>query len=86
LQANINTDLEDLPVNQALLQLVVGVTGENTEWEEFVPKKLTPEERALYLQSSKCIQELALYLKPFSSGKFRANETNESFLKSKYST
>lgn len=69
-QATINTDLEELPVNYALLQLVLlnGPLDANEEQQDFVPNNLLPEDSRLYLQSKKCIEELALYLKPFSTG------------------
>ncbi|KAK3932220.1 Roquin-1 [Frankliniella fusca] len=69
-QATINTDLEELPVNYALLQLVLlnGLQDANEELQDYVPNNLLPEDSRLYLQSKKCIEELALYLKPFSTG------------------
>lgn len=69
-QAIINTDLEELPVNYALLQLVLlnGTSDAHEEQQDSVPNKLLPEDCQYYLQSKKCIEELALYLKPFSSG------------------
>lgn len=69
-QAIINTDLEELPVNYALLQLVLlnGTPEGSEEQQDFVPNNLLPEDCRYYLQSKKCIEELALYLKPFSTG------------------
>ncbi|KAG7487822.1 hypothetical protein MATL_G00027530 [Megalops atlanticus] len=62
-QTAINTDIEQLPVNSALLQLVGGQ----------VPKQqpltlLTgAEDTKHYDEACKCVEELALYLKPLSS-------------------
>ncbi|XP_036376727.1 roquin-1a isoform X2 [Megalops cyprinoides] len=62
-QTAINTDIEQLPVNSALLQLVGGQ----------VPKQqpltlLTgAEDTKHYEEACKCVEELALYLKPLSS-------------------
>ena len=69
-KAIINTDLEELPVNYALLQLVLlnGTPEGSEEQQDFVPNNLLPEDCRYYLQSKKCIEELALYLKPFSTG------------------
>jgi RING finger/CCCH-type zinc finger protein len=67
-QTSINTEIDNLPVNFALLQLV-GASVPETEGSGNV-KHLTKEDLKNYLQAKKCIEELALYLKPFSSGKF----------------
>lgn len=67
-QTSINTDIENLPINFALLQLV-GASVPETEGSGNI-KHLTKEDLKNYLQAKKCIEELALYLKPFSSGKF----------------
>ncbi|KAJ9592634.1 hypothetical protein L9F63_015689, partial [Diploptera punctata] len=63
---SINTDIENLPINFALLQLV-GASIPETEGNGNI-KHLTKEDLKNYLQAKKCIEELALYLKPFSSG------------------
>lgn len=65
-QTGINTDIENLPVNFALLQLV-GASVPESEGSGNV-KHLTKDDLKNYLQAKKCIEELALYLKPFSSG------------------
>ncbi|PNF24679.1 hypothetical protein B7P43_G17554 [Cryptotermes secundus] len=65
-QTSINTDIENLPINFALLQLV-GASVPETEGSGNI-KHLTKEDLKNYLQAKKCIEELALYLKPFSSG------------------
>nr|CAD7423285.1 unnamed protein product [Timema monikensis] len=65
-QTTINTEIENLPVNYALLQLV-GVIVPEIECNGNI-KHLSTDELSSYLQAKKCIEELALYLKPFSSG------------------
>lgn len=65
-QTGINTEIENLPVNFALLQLV-GASIPESEGSGNI-KHLTEEDLEHYLQAKKCIEELALYLKPFSSG------------------
>ncbi|XP_069705401.1 roquin-1 [Periplaneta americana] len=65
-QTSINTDIDNLPINFALLQLV-GASVPETEGTGNI-KHLTKEDLKNYLQAKKCIEELALYLKPFSSG------------------
>ncbi|PSN35868.1 hypothetical protein C0J52_11651 [Blattella germanica] len=65
-QTSINTDIENLPINFALLQLV-GASVPESEGNGNI-KHLTKEDLKNYLQAKKCIEELALYLKPFSSG------------------
>nr|CAD7402160.1 unnamed protein product [Timema cristinae] len=64
-QTTINTEIENLPVNYALLQLV-GVIVPEIECNGNI-KHLSTDELSSYLQAKKCIEELALYLKPFSS-------------------
>lgn len=67
------TDINSLPINSALLQLIspnASVDCDNTE----VLKCLSSEDLKYYLQARKCIEELALYLKPFHNGKtFKRN-------------
>ncbi|GAB6031532.1 hypothetical protein CHUAL_009300 [Chamberlinius hualienensis] len=65
-QTTINTDIENLPVNFALLQLV-GATVPECDPSVHL-KDLTKEDVNNYLEAKKCIEELALYLKPFSHG------------------
>lgn len=106
LQAAIITDLDNLPINNALLQLVnnnnltqkeptpsnttetslptniqsssqesenssssaAGSTVNDVEPISGSVKKLTVEQLECYNISKKCIEDLALYLKPFNSG------------------
>lgn len=74
-QTVIVTDINSLPVNSALLQLIspstVPVDCDNSE----VLKCLSPEDLKYYLQAMKCIEELALYLRPFHNGKFFLKKT-----------
>ncbi|XP_071877832.1 RING finger and CCCH-type zinc finger domain-containing protein roquin isoform X1 [Bombus fervidus] len=61
-QSIINTEIERLPVNEALLQLVGNPVPTNvaTAYQKLLP----PEDHANYLVAKRCIEELALYLKP----------------------
>ncbi|XP_033340321.1 RING finger and CCCH-type zinc finger domain-containing protein roquin isoform X2 [Megalopta genalis] len=61
-QSIINTEIERLPVNEALLQLVGNPVPINvaTAYQKLLP----PEDHANYLAAKRCIEELALYLKP----------------------
>lgn len=61
-QSIINTEIERLPINEALLQLVGNTVPTNvaTEYQKLLP----PEDHANYLVAKRCIEELALYLKP----------------------
>ncbi|KAJ8339036.1 hypothetical protein SKAU_G00358220 [Synaphobranchus kaupii] len=62
-QTAISTDIDLLPVNCALLQLVgAQVTDETVTLSSLVESKH-------YDASRKCVEELALYLKPISGGK-----------------
>ncbi|KAK3096004.1 hypothetical protein FSP39_021870 [Pinctada imbricata] len=62
-------DVEELPVNYALLQLVGAAIPDNEE-----TKALTTAENSQYYQSTKqCIEELALYLKPMSETNSNSN-------------
>ncbi|RZF48028.1 hypothetical protein LSTR_LSTR002094 [Laodelphax striatellus] len=65
-QTAINTEIESLPVNCALLQLVGATVPDDHSSSKL--KHLPQEDLHCYLQAKKCIEELALYLKPFSSG------------------
>lgn len=76
-QTLITVELEHLPINGALLQLVsptsavaaqqIDNASSTTELAVSV-QKLTAADLSCYLQSKTCIEELALYLKPFSNG------------------
>ncbi|XP_039618729.1 roquin-2 isoform X3 [Polypterus senegalus] len=63
-QTAINTDIDVLPVNFALLQLV----GAQVPDQQTVNLSNVAESKH-YEVSKKCIEELALYLKPISGGK-----------------
>nr|CAI5860090.1 unnamed protein product [Callosobruchus analis] len=65
-QTNISIDIENLPINTALLQLV----GPTVKSElEAVDIKIVPKEHIqYYLDCKKCVEELALYLKPHPNG------------------
>lgn len=61
-QSVINTDVETLPINDALLQLVGNPVSPNSGGAHL---KLIPvEDQMHYLAAKCCIEELALYLKP----------------------
>ncbi|XP_061093400.1 roquin-1a isoform X2 [Conger conger] len=62
-QTTINTDIEQLPVNSALLQLVGG------QVPKLQPLTLLTgaEDTKHYDEARKCVEELALYLKPLGS-------------------
>ncbi|XP_021259718.1 roquin-1 isoform X7 [Numida meleagris] len=77
-QTTINTDIELLPVNSALLQLVGA---------QVVPEQQPiticsgAEDTKHYEESKKCVEELALYLKPLSSARgVGLNSTTQSVL------
>ncbi|XP_015178822.1 PREDICTED: roquin-1 isoform X3 [Polistes dominula] len=61
-QSTINTEIERLPINEALLQLVGNTVPTNvaTSYQKLLP----PEDHANYLVAKRCVEELALYLKP----------------------
>ncbi|XP_015586020.1 roquin-2 isoform X2 [Cephus cinctus] len=61
-QSAINTEIERLPVNEALLQLVGSPVPPNAGSPYL--KFLSPEHHANFLVAKCCIEELALYLKP----------------------
>lgn len=63
-QSLISRDIDDLPANFALLQLV-SVTASPDNSKNCVPD----EYRKYYDQSRQCVEELALLLKPVSSSK-----------------
>lgn len=62
MQSSINTEIESLPVNEALLQLVGNQVPNNVAVN--YQKLLPPDELNHYLIAKRCIEELALYLKP----------------------
>ncbi|KAK1786727.1 hypothetical protein P4O66_017116 [Electrophorus voltai] len=62
-QTAINTDIEQLPVNSALLQLVGGQVPK----VQPVALITSPEDTKHYDEARQCVEELALYLKPLSS-------------------
>lgn len=67
-QTNINTDIEILPTNTALI-LLVNPNAAKSETDEPVDPRLVSRENASYFISArKCVEELALYLKPSSAG------------------
>ncbi|XP_043286038.1 roquin-2 [Venturia canescens] len=60
-QSAINTEIERLPLNEALLQLVGHTVSKNVgNYQKLLPS----EDQADYLAAKHCIEELALYLKP----------------------
>ncbi|KAK0180667.1 hypothetical protein PV327_003027 [Microctonus hyperodae] len=61
-QSIINTEIERLPLNEALLQLVGKsvINNGNSAHQKLLPL----EDHADYLVAKRCIEELALYLKP----------------------
>lgn len=70
-QSTISKDLENLPINYALLQLVTTSSlDNNAEQQEILPsivQSLTNEELQWYKLAKACVEELALYLKPNGS-------------------
>ncbi|KAL6268803.1 hypothetical protein P5V15_001927 [Pogonomyrmex californicus] len=68
-QSIINTDIEKLPVNEALLQLLgnpipIVVSSASASNQQNYQKLLPVDQHASYLRAKSCIEELALYLKP----------------------
>ncbi|XP_039305646.1 uncharacterized protein LOC105205842 isoform X2 [Solenopsis invicta] len=69
-QSVINTDIEKLPVNEALLQLlgnpvpIVTSSASALNQQQNYQKLLPVDQHANYLRAKSCIEELALYLKP----------------------
>ncbi|XP_060519847.1 roquin-1 [Cylas formicarius] len=65
-QTTISIDIENLPVNTALLQLV----GPNLKYDsDDVDSKIIPREHFNhYLKCKKYVEELALYLRPYPNG------------------
>lgn len=66
-QCVITRDVNELPVNYALLQLVGAAIP--TESEQPAPPIHIPEKTKHYESAKRCIEEIALYLKPMSDGK-----------------
>lgn len=70
-QSIITKDLDNLPINYALLQLVTSSSSnENNVEPEILPyieQSLTVEELQCYKLAKACVEELALYLKPNGS-------------------
>ncbi|XP_070499345.1 homeobox protein 2 isoform X2 [Chironomus tepperi] len=70
-QTNITKDLDNLPINYALLQLVPSSTSSNNIVEhEILPsiiQTLTAQDLQYYKSATRCIEELALYLRPSSN-------------------
>ncbi|XP_028986775.1 roquin-1 isoform X2 [Betta splendens] len=62
-QTAISTDIEQLPVNTALLQLVGGQVPK----AQPVALINSPEDSQHYEEARQCVDELALYLKPLSN-------------------
>uniref|UniRef100_A0A3Q3DW86 RING-type E3 ubiquitin transferase n=1 Tax=Hippocampus comes TaxID=109280 RepID=A0A3Q3DW86_HIPCM len=62
-QTAISTDIEQLPVNTALLQLVGGQVPK----AQPVALISSPEDTQHYEEARQCVEELALYLKPLSN-------------------
>ncbi|XP_036200267.1 roquin-1 isoform X5 [Myotis myotis] len=76
-QTTINTDIELLPVNSALLQLV----GAQVPEQQPVTLCSGVEDTKHYDEARKCVEELALYLKPLSSARgVGLNSTTQSVL------
>nr|XP_018904154.1 PREDICTED: roquin-1 [Bemisia tabaci] len=63
-QIAVNANIEDLPVNTAILQL----GGADISECDPCVKKLSGEDLKYYLAAKKCVEELAVYLKPFCYG------------------
>ncbi|XP_048715556.1 roquin-1 isoform X6 [Caretta caretta] len=76
-QTTINTDIDLLPVNSALLQLV----GAQVPEQQPVTLCSGVEDTKHYEEAKKCVEELALYLKPLSSARgVGLNSTTQSVL------
>ncbi|XP_063925442.1 uncharacterized protein LOC135139224 isoform X2 [Zophobas morio] len=65
-QTTISIDIESLPVNTALLQLVGPLIKKD---DDAVDQKIVSRDNVAYYQDSrKCVEELAMYLKPHPNG------------------
>ncbi|XP_040421247.1 roquin-1 isoform X14 [Cygnus olor] len=77
-QTTINTDIELLPVNSALLQLV---GAQVVPEQQPITLCSGAEDTKHYEEGKKCVEELALYLKPLSSARgVGLNSTTQSVL------
>ncbi|XP_059477916.1 roquin-2 isoform X2 [Neocloeon triangulifer] len=65
-QYNISSELENLPINHAILQLL-GAPLPDNDFNGNV-KHLNSEDLGCYRRAKKCIEDMALYLKPFPGG------------------
>ncbi|XP_074858809.1 roquin-1 isoform X4 [Carettochelys insculpta] len=76
-QTTISTDIDLLPVNSALLQLV----GAQVPEQQPITLCSGAEDTKHYEEAKKCVEELALYLKPLSSARgVGLNSTTQSVL------
>lgn len=66
-QTTISIDIDSLPVNTALLQLV-GASNKKDNDDPIDYKVISRENLQYYVTSKKCVEELAMYLMPFSNG------------------
>ncbi|CAG9801057.1 unnamed protein product [Chironomus riparius] len=70
-QTSITKDLDNLPINYALLQLVPSSASSNNIVEhEILPsiiQTLSEQDLQYYKSATRCIEELALYLRPSSN-------------------
>lgn len=66
-QSLISRDIDELPANFALLQLVSATASPDSK-KDCVPN----EHKTYYERSRKCVEQLALLLKPVSSSKFKS--------------
>ncbi|XP_026812653.1 roquin-2 [Rhopalosiphum maidis] len=64
----INIEIDQLPINYALLQLVGASIPNNENIPKSMLKNISSDERLLYNKSKKCVEHLALYLKSFATG------------------
>lgn len=62
----ISIDIESLPINTALLQLIAPIG--KIDNDDVNPKIISRDNLPLYLTSKKCVEKLALYLKPYPNG------------------
>ncbi|XP_070532813.1 roquin-1-like isoform X2 [Ptychodera flava] len=69
-QSTISTDIDSLPANYALLQLV----GAEIPKAESITNGVISQYMRHYEESKKCVEELALLLKPLSKGNSNAKE------------
>lgn len=68
-QSPINCDIDKLPVNYALLQLIGAAIPDRVIDEEVTVGDVSDAKKTeCYESARKCIEELAVYLKPLSEG------------------